>query len=335
MKKTRFFTLLAIFMIIVFAISGCSSNAPKEEPKQEEPKAETQADFPNKPVTLIVPYGAGGGTDVTARLLAEPLEKALGQPVVVQNIEGGGGWTGWGTLANAPKDGYTIGYVNVPNVFAGYLDPQMNRKENIDSFIMIMNHVTDPGIIAVKADSKFNTIQDVIDYAKANPNKLSVTAHGFGGDDYLGLKQIEQATGAQFNIVHNNSTAESKTQVLGGHVDVLVANVSEVTSMVANGEIKVLGVAYDKRSEFLPDVPTLQEQGIDAVHFAARGMACPAGTPDEIVKVLTDALEEAVANPDYLQKYKELGLSLETKKGQEYTEFIKTWEAKIKDLMGW
>jgi len=329
MKKNWLLVLMAICLVFTLALTGCSS--PTEEPNQEEP----QSDFPNKPVTLIVPYGAGGGTDVTARLLAEPLEKALGQPVVVQNIEGGGGWNGWGTLANAEKDGYTIGYVNIPNVFAGYLDPAMNRKENIDSFIMLMNHVTDPGVIAVKADSKFNSMQDVIDYAKANPGKLSVTAHGFGGDDYLGLKQIEQATGAEFNIVHNNSTAESKTQVLGGHVDVLAANVSEITGMVANNEIKVLAVAYDKRSDFLPEVPTLQELGIDAMHFAARGMAAPAGTPDEIVEKLTAALEEAIANPEYLDKYEELGLSLEDKKGQEYTDFIKLWEGKIKTLMGW
>lgn len=331
MRKNRFMIFLAVFMIFAFVVTGCTSGTPQEESNQEG----TKSDFPNKPVTLIVPYGAGGGTDVTARLLAEPLEKALGQPVVVQNIEGGGGWNGWGQLANAPKDGYTIGYVNIPNVFAGYLDPAMNRQENIDSFIMLMNHVTDPGVIAVKADSEFNTMQDVIDYAKANPGKLSITAHGFGGDDYLGIKQIEQATGVEFNIVHNNSTAESKTQVLGGHVDVLGANVSEITGMVANGEIKVLAVAYDKRSEFLPDVATLQEQGIDAMHFAARGMACPAGTPDEVVEKLTTALEEAIANPDYLQKYEELGLSLESKKGQEYTDFIKLWEGKIKALMGW
>ncbi|MEL7566885.1 MAG: tripartite tricarboxylate transporter substrate binding protein [Dehalobacterium sp.] len=330
-RKSSLMILLAVFMIFAFVVTGCSNGTPQEEPNQEG----TASDFPSKPVTLIVPYGAGGGTDVTARLLAEPLEKALGQPVVVQNIEGGGGWNGWGQLANAPKDGYTLGYVNIPNVFAGYLDPAMNRKENIDSFIMLLNHVTDPGIFAVKADSKYNSMQDVIDDAKANPGKVSITAHGVGGDDYLGIKQIEKTTGVEFNIIHNNSTAESKTQVLGGHVDVLGANVSEITGMVANGEIKVLGVAYDKRSEFLPDVPTLQEQGIDAVHFAARGMAVPAGTPDEIVEKLTSALEEAIANPDYLSKYEELGLSLEPKKGQEYTDFIKTWESKIKELMGW
>lgn len=336
MKRGWLLTSLAIIAVLALMIAGCSTGSTQEAPNAQQTAQESSSvDYPNKPVTLIVPYGAGGGTDVTARLLAEPLEKALGQPVVVQNIEGGGGWTGWGTLAHAPKDGYTIGYVNIPNVFAGYLDPQMNREENIDSFTMLINHVTDPGVIAVRADSEFKTMQDIIDYAKANPGKLSVTAHGYGGDDYLGIKQIEQETGVEFNIIHNNSTAESKSQVLGGHVDVLVANVSEVVGMVANNEIRVLGVAYDVRSEFLPDVPTLKEQGINAVHFAARGMACPAGTPEEIVQILIKALEEAIANPDYLPKYQEMGLSLEPKKGQEYTEFIKTWESKIKALMGW
>jgi len=136
-------------------------------------------------------------------------------------------------------------------------------------------------------------------------------------------------------MIHNDSTAESIAQVLGGHVDILGANVSEVTSLVENGELVVLGLAYDERSEFLPDVPTLKEQGVDAVHFAARGIAVPAGTPDEIVEILSDALQKSVEDQGHIDKCKELGLSLISMKGQEYTDFIKSWETKVKDLMGW
>ncbi|WP_051534220.1 tripartite tricarboxylate transporter substrate binding protein [Desulfitibacter alkalitolerans] len=323
--------LICLIVIMAFLVSACGGG----QKQQTDNSGGQEVQFPTKPVTLIVPYGAGGGTDVTARLLAEPLGKYLGQPVVVINVTGGGGWNGWGQLAQSDKDGYTIGYVNIPNVFAGYLDPAMNRSETIDSFTMIMNHVTDPGLYAVRPDSPFKTMQDLIDYAKENPGKVSITAHGSGGDEYLGIKQLEQFAGTEFTMIHNDSTAESIAQVLGGHVDVLGANVSEVTSLVENGEIVVLGLAYDERSKFLPDVPTLKEQGIDAVHFAARGLAVPAGTPDEIVEILANALEQAVNDSEHIQKCDELGLSLISMKGQEYTDFIKFWEAKVKDLMGW
>ncbi len=321
-------------MAFVVAACGGGNNAAVEE--NGDSNGEVAVEFPTKPITLIVPYGAGGGTDVTARLLSDPLGQYIGQPVTVINVTGGGGWNGWGQLAKSDPDGYTIGYVNIPNVFAGYLDPQMNREESIDSFRMIMNHVTDPGLYAVTPNSQFKSMQDLVEYAKANPGKVSVTAHGVGGDDYLGIKQLEKATGAEFRIIHNDSTSESIAQVLGGHVDVLVANVSEVTTLVENGEIVVLGVAYDERSEFLPDVPTLAEQGIDdAVHFAARGIAVPADTPDEIVEIISNALEQAVNDPNHIERCDDLGLSLISMKGQEYSDFIYEWEAKIKDLMGW
>ena len=120
------------------------------------------ADYPEKGVTLIVAYGAGGGTDTTARLLAADLEKTIGHSVTVQNVTGGGGWNGWGTIAAADTDGYTIGYINIPNMYSGYLNPEMLRKENLESFKPLMNHVTDYCVWAVKPDSPFKTVADVI-----------------------------------------------------------------------------------------------------------------------------------------------------------------------------
>ena len=144
-----------------------------------------QAQYPERGLTLIVPYGAGGGTDVTARLLAKDLEGVLGKPVTVQNIAGGGGWLGWGTLAAAGRDGYTLGYLNVPSMYAGYLDAKIGRKETLDSFTPLMNHVIDYNVWAVKADSPFKTVKDVIEAARKAPDTISVTAYGAGSDDHL------------------------------------------------------------------------------------------------------------------------------------------------------
>ena len=141
--------------------------------------------YPERGITLIVPYGAGGGTDITARLLAKDVEGVLGKPVTVENRAGGGGWVGWGALAAAKPDGYTLGYLNVPSMYAGYLDRQYNRKETLDSFTPLMNHVLDYNVWAVKADSPFKTVKDVIDAAKKAPNTITVTGFGAGGDDHI------------------------------------------------------------------------------------------------------------------------------------------------------
>ena len=294
-----------------------------------------QAAFPEKGLTLIVAYGAGGGTDVTARLLAKDLEKTIGQPVTVQNITGGAGWNGWGAIAKAKPDGYTIGYINVPNLYAGYLNPKMHRKENLSSFTPLMNHVTDYCIWAVKADSPFKSIKDVIAAAKAGGSGVSITAHGFGNDDHLAILRMAAKYGGKFNVVHNKSTAISKTQVLGGHVQVLGANVSEVAAQHKSGELRVLGVMAPKRSEFLPDVPTFREQGYDQVWSVSRGIAAPAGLPKEIADKLMAALEKTLNSKAHRDGAAKLSLSLVIIKGADYAKFLKETETEIKTLMKW
>lgn len=330
MKKTSWLSALSVLILSAALLTGCGG---KETASKDGQKQAVK--FPTKPITLIVAYGAGGGTDVTARLLASDLEKQLGQPVTVNNITGGGGWNGWGQLAKANPDGYTIGYINIPNIFAGYLDPKMKRPENLDSFIPIVNHVTDYCIWAVKADSKYKTLKDVIDDAKANPNKVSIAAHGAGNDDHLAILQTEKLTGAKFKVVHNDSTSTSISQLLGGHINVLGANVSEVTSQVKNGELRVLGVMSEKPSEFLSGVKTFKEQGVDVNMSVSRGIAVPAKTPPETVQALTAGLEKAMQNPDHVKKAKEMSLSLDIMKGDQYNKFLKGEEQKIKQLMGW
>ena len=293
------------------------------------------AEYPEKGLTLIVAYGAGGGTDVTARLLAKDLEKTIGQSVTVQNITGGGGWNGWGAIAAAKPDGYTIGYINIPNMYAGYLDPRMSRKENLDSYTALMNHVTDYCVWAVKPDSPYKTLNDVIEAAKKNKDTISITAHGFGGDDHLAILAIQKATGASFKVVHNKSTAESKAQVLGGHVAVLGANVSEVAKEAKEGELRVLGVMSVSRSTFLPNVPTFKEQGINEVWSVSRGIAAPAGLPEDVKAKLISMLEKTIKSPSHKKAAEALSLDPEIIEGDAYQKFLKSTETKIKATMGW
>lgn len=289
------------------------------------------ADFPEKPITLIVAYGAGGGTDVTARLLARDLESAIGQPVTVQNVTGGGGWNGWGSIADAKPDGYTIGYINIPNMYAGYLDPEIGRPYNLDSFTPLMNHVTDYSVWAVRQDSPYTTVEEVIEAAKSEPGSVSFAAHGAGGDDHLALLAMQSATDAEFKTIHNSSTSESISQVLGGFVDVVGGNVSEM----AKSDLRVLGVMANERSEFLPDAPTFKEQGYDQVWSVSRGIAAPADLPDDIAAKIIGALEQTLASDAHRSAAAELALSPEVVQGEEYREFLVNTQSGIQKLMGW
>lgn len=296
---------------------------------------EAQAQYPERGVTLIVPYGAGGGTDITARLLARDLEAVLGKPVTVENRAGGAGWVGWGALAQARPDGYTLGYLNVPSLYAGYLDPKVGRKESLDSFTPLMNHVIDYNVWAVKADSPFKSVKDVIDAAKKTPEAITVTAYGAGSDDHLAILGISAETGTKFVVVHSRSTAEAKTQALGGHVQVLGANVSEVAEEVRSGQLRLLGVMAPERSRFLPDAPTFKEQGLNQVWSVSRGIAAPAGLPKDVEAKLTAALESVLSSREHQGKAEALSLQPQPIKGDDYRKFLKDNEGSTKRLMQW
>jgi tripartite-type tricarboxylate transporter receptor subunit TctC len=297
--------------------------------------APAQAQYPERNITLIVPYGAGGGTDVTARMLARDLEAALGKPVTVENRAGGGGWVGWGALAMAKPDGYTIGYLNVPSMYAGYLDKQYKRSETLESFTPLINHVIDYNVWAVKADSPFKSVKDVIEAAKKTPDTITISAFGAGSDDHLAILSNEAASGIKLITVHHKSTAEAKTAALGGHIQILAANISEVAEEAKAGTIRILGVMAPERSRFLPNAPTFKEQGFNQVWSVSRGIAAPAGLPKEVQAKLTAALEKTLQSKEHQAKAEQLSLEPRVIMGADYVKFLKDNEASTKKLMGW
>lgn len=293
------------------------------------------AQYPERNVTLIVPYGAGGGTDITARLLAKDLEGVLGKPVTVENRAGGGGWVGWGALAAARPDGYVLGYLNVPSMYAGYLDKAIGRKETLDSFTPLMNHVLDYNVWAVKADSPYKSVKDVVEAAKKEPGVVTVTAYGAGSDDHLAILSMEQENGIKISVVHSRSTAEAKTQALGGHIHVLGANISEVAEEARSGALRILGVMSPARSRFLPSSPTFNEQGFKQVWSVSRGIAAPAKLDKAAEGKLVAALEQVLQSADHRNKAEGLSLQPEVIKGAAYVKFLKDNELSTKKLMGW
>jgi tripartite-type tricarboxylate transporter receptor subunit TctC len=242
---------------------------------------------------------------------------------------------GWGALAAARPDGYTLGYLNVPSMYAGYLDRQYNRKETLESFTPLMNHVIDYNVWAVKSDSPFKSVRDVIEAARRSPQTITISAFGAGGDDHIAILSIEAETGVRLVTVHHRSTADGKTQALGGHIQVLAANVSEVAEEARSGQLRLLGVMSPTRSRFLPEVPTFKDQGFNQVWSVSRGIAGPAGLPKEVEATLAAALERTLSSPEHQRKAEQLSLEPLVMKGEEYRKFLKDNEQSTKKLMGW
>jgi tripartite-type tricarboxylate transporter receptor subunit TctC len=295
------------------------------------------AAFPERGITIVVPYAAGGGSDISARLLARDFEPIFGKPVTVENRAGGGGWIGWGSLAASKPDGYTIGYINVPNIFAGYLDRSQGgaRRENLESFTPLINHVTDYNMWSVKPDSKFKTVKDVIEEAKKRPGTVTLNGGGHGTDDHVAALGIGANNGTSFQMVHFRGTPDGKMQVLGGNIEVYACNVSEAAEDVKSGVIRVLGVMSPTRSKFIPNAPTFREQGFDEVWSTSRGLAGPAGLPKDVETALIAALEKTVRSPEHKAKAEALSLDPEVITGEAYRKFLIDNEQATKKLMNW
>ena len=294
-------------------------------------------EFPARGILVIVPYAAGGGSDVSARLLARDLEPILGKSVTVENRAGGGGWIGWGSLAASKADGYTIGYINAPSMFAGYLDKAQGgaRKENLESFTPLINHVVDPNLWAVRPDSKFKTVKDVIDEAKRRPGTITLNGGGHGTDDHVAALGIGANNSTSFQMVHFRGTPDGKMQVLGGNIEVYACNVSEAAEDVKAGVIRPLGVMSPERSKFMPNVPTFREQGLNEIWSTSRGVAAPANLPKDVETALIAALEKTISSPGHKAKAEALSLDPDVIKGPAYTKFLKENEQATKKLMNW
>ncbi len=293
--------------------------------------------FPSRPVNLMVAFPPGGSTDVGARIVAAIAEKILGQSIVVVNKGGAGGQVGWTDLSRQKPDGYNIGFLNLPAVNTTILDPERKAIFKADSFIPIINQVLDPGVIWVKADSPYKTLKDLVEAAKATPNKVSAATTGILSDDHLAILMVEEASpGTLFRIVHLEGSAQQITSILGGHIDVAFDNVGSIFKRVQSGEIRALAVLDTQRSKFLPAVPTTPELGMpNVISSSTRGIGAPRGTPAPIVKQLQDVLKKAMEDPEHVKKLEESGLGLRIMVSDEYAKYYRETHEKAAKYTEW
>ncbi len=282
---------------------------------------------------MIIPWAAGGGTDIGFRMLSPLMEKTLGQPIEVVNKVGAGSQVGLAEIASAKPDGYVFGNASGPSAQTIYLDPERKATFKWDSFAPIGLHVFDPGIITVAADSKYKTLKDVIDDAKANPEKVKVSTTGILGDDHLAILQLEQLTGARFAIVHFDGAAPAKTALLGGHTDVAFNNVSEWLAEYHSKKARPLAVMDTERSKFYPDIPTAEEQGYKLYSSSSRGLVAPKGTPKEIVNFISYSMEQAMKDPGIVEKMEGAGLTQRYMNPEQFDKYMREFEVQVKPLM--
>jgi tripartite-type tricarboxylate transporter receptor subunit TctC len=278
------------------------------------------AAYPDRPITFIVTMGAGGSTDLVARALAKTLEKKLGQPLIVENRAGGGTTLGEGAIAAAKPDGYTIG----TTLWTGpALTPhEINVPFNIDSFEYIMICGSYMYGIAVKSDSPFKTLKDLVDFAKQNPGKLKYSTSGATTPKNFGMVRLGKATGVKWDNVSFKSGPEASTACLGGHVGATAVNPMDVMSFIEAGRMRLLASMSDTRWKWVPDAPTLRELGYDIYETAYFGIGTPKGVPKPIMDKLREVSKEVMKDPEYLASLEKFYLIADYKTGDEYRKLL-------------
>ena len=294
-------------------------------------------DYPERPILMMVSYGAGGATDFQARIVTMTAgnEDALGMPIAIINKPGAGGRVGWNWFATqADPDGYTLAAYNVPHFIAQSIKGGV--QYSTDSFEPIANWGADPAVFVVAADSPFNSMADVVAHAKENPGKLTFSGAGLFVGHHIAALQIEKAAGVKMAYIPTKGGgAAAMKAVIAGEVMGGINNLSDAFRAQEAGNVKILGVADLQRSDFLPDVPTMQEQGLDvdnsSVNF--RGVMVPKGTPQEVIDELAATVPEMFANPRVAKKMQAGGSPMHIMTRDEVKEMWAAREQTLKELL--
>ena len=295
----------------------------------ESAQAKTYPDK-SRSVNVIVAYPAGGGTDVAARVMTPLLEKEMDVPVVVLNKGGAGGQIGFTEIARSKPDGYTIGFLIIPTVITTYLDPDRKAVFSRKSFELLAVQDRDPGVLAVKADSPYKTMKDLMDAAKAKPGSIRACTAGILSDDHMAVMMAEQLGGVKFAVVHFDGVVPGRIAVLGGHVEAFFGNASELRSQVSGGVMRILSVFDKKRSRYYPDVPTAEEQGYPMFSGVYHGIGMPAGAPREVRDFLVQALKRVITGDEFPKRMEKMSYEPVYMDTEQYSAFWAEYEAGAK-----
>ncbi|WP_349358032.1 tripartite tricarboxylate transporter substrate binding protein [Stappia sp.] len=262
----------------------------------------------DKPITVIVPFSPGGTTDVSARLLAEFLEPELGVPFEVVNRPGATTQIGSTALARAEPDGHTLSLASLPSLVMTYVDEARQAPYDRSSFTPIAHYISGANLLAVQADSPFQTVNDLVDAARENPRTIRMGTVGLMSNGHLPGIALEDATGVQFAFVHFDGAAPLVTALLAGDVDVAINGTQTTIPHIEAGKMRAIGFFGEKRTAFLPDLPTLNDQGIDVAAPSSFAVIGPAGMEADAVATLSGAIETVIAKPEFQARLTALAL---------------------------
>lgn len=291
------------------------------------------AAYPEQPIKMIVAYAPGGGTDILARTAAQFIAKHLGNnaSIVVVNRPGAGGGIGFSEIARAPADGYTIGFLNTPNV----LTIPIERKSNFhwQDFDLLGNLVDDPGNFSVHADSPHKSLKDLVAFAKANPGAVTYGTTGIGSDDHIATLAFERAAGIKMTHVPFKGAAEVHKAIVSKDITVAAMNIGEALQYVKGGSaMRQLGQMSTTRTALAPNVPTFKEQGYDIIMASLRGIGAPKGLPPAVRDQLAAAVQKAANDPEFQAKAAGFFAPLRFLPPAAYATELKDAEAGFKQL---
>lgn len=289
--------------------------------------------YPTKPIRIVVPFPAGGPVDQTARTLAAKMGTILGQSVIVDNKGGAGGVLGADTVAKAPADGYTLLFSSTGALaIVPHITPSMPYKPQTD-LRAVTQALKVPTVLVVSAKSAYRTFGDLSAAARAAPDKLNYASAGSGTTTHLEVEMLKRETSLKFNHIPYRGAAPALTDLIGGQVDLMIADVPVVLPFIQAGKLRALAVTSDARIPVLGDVPTLAEAGVaNMVVYDWYGMLAPAQTPTAIVDQLQRAAATALKSPELSKGFAEQGVTVVASPPAEFGRFIVSESARWGDL---
>lgn len=294
----------------------------------------SMAQYPTGPISMIVAYPPGGATDFQARIVTMMAsdEKYFGQPIVIINKPGAGGQVGWNwCIEKGSKDGYTMLSYNVPHFIAQSI--VYDTKYDVSKFEALANWGADPAVLIVPKDSPFNTVKDLVDYAKANPGKVTVTGAGMFVGHHIAFLQLAKAANIQMTYIPEAGGVPAMQAVIAGKVKAGFNNLAD--AFRNQDRLRIIGIADLQRHEFLPEVKTFKEMGLDiddaSVNF--RGVAFAAGVPQDIVKKCAEIFPKMFNDKTVLKKMKESGSPVRVMNRDEVAKMFQSIEKSLKPLL--
>lgn len=292
------------------------------------------AGYPNKPVTIIVPFPPGGSTDTLARMMTAKMSEKLGQPVIVENKPGATGAIGATQVKRAAADGYTL---LVASIGVWAVNPFLQKNLGYDpskDFDLLTVAVRSPNVLVVSPNIPAKNVDELVAHLKKNPEKVTFASSGAGSSDHLSAALFWQRTGTTGIHVPYKGGAPAISDLIAGHADVSFQNLNAVISHIRAGKLKALAITGDKRSPQLPDVPTLAESGIkDATVYSWQAIGAPKGLPADVKTTLLAAISSALKDPDVAKKLTDPGFDVVASSPQEFATFLNQELARWKQVI--